>query len=716
MAPDVRIGPYTILRRLGEGGMGEVYLARSPGGRKVAVKIIRTEYLDDPQFRARFRTEVLAARRVSGAFTAAVVDADPDARIPWLATAYVDGPTLDDHIAEHGPLPAAELRKLAAGLAEALASVHTAGVVHRDLKPGNIMLAADGPRLIDFGISRAIEAHSQLGGRGPAGTPGYIAPERLTGGEASAASDVFSLGAVLCFAASGAGPFGSGPAAVLDARAVAADPDLDEIAEPLIRMIAGYCLDRDPAARPGVADILGMLEGRPFAPPRAPSPGTGRRGRTRIIVGSVAGVVVLALAAAFTLSTSGGAGSLDFAWSLASQANAVNGSLLGLWSGSDVVVVGTEASGLTGYDAATGATLWTWKPPSGNAVCAMSHDTSSGVGAVMYGATALAGISVPSCSRLQTVSVDSGQSKWSVPVSLTVSAAAGPEQSGVRALSVDGGLVSATYFASADQAAGQGVDTDFLVASIASGKAQWSTDFGTSSLPGGCQLTGTARVFDGKAYAFARCDDETHLFALTGATASSAKDLGEIGTCSDGFMAADAAYLLIDCPGGLYSLPTASSTLVPIKAVTATVAAAGGSTGNLEQPGGPLLEGATLYVAKPRSGSTAAEMIAVNLATGEATWTHAMADVSALVPLTATASGLEVVTASGSTADAVRLNTSTGAVESTRSLAATPAAVFASFTSGSDLPYAAAVGSRIAVAFPEPTMSADKLLTVLDTS
>lgn len=728
MAPEVRIGPYTVLRRLGEGGMGEVYLARSPGGRKVAVKTIRAEHLDDPSFRARFRTEVLAARRVSGAFTAAVVDADPEAPIPWLATAFVDGPTLAEHVAEHGPLPTAELRRLVAGLAEALASVHAAGVLHRDLKPGNIMLATDGPRLIDFGISRAIEAHSQLPGRPAAGTPGYIAPERLAGAEASEASDVFSLGAVLCFAATGAGPFGSGPAAVLDARVVAAEPDLDDIGEPLIRMIAGYCLDRDPAARPGVADILGMLAGRPFAPARTPPSGAGwrvsrLRRRTRIILGSVAGAAVLAVAAVFALFMPGSEGSTDFAWSIAAPEYA---SMLGLWSGSNVVVMGTESAGLTGYDAATGKTLWTWKPPSGNALCAMSHDTSAGVGAVMYGATALGGISVPSCSELQTVSVDSGQSKWSEPVSLTVSTAAGPTQSGVHSLSVAGGLVSAPYFATADEAAGQGADTDFLVASIASGKPQWSTDFGTGDLPNGCQLTGTARIFDGKAYTFASCKDasRTDLFAIDGAKASTTKDLGEISDCTSGYLAADDAYLLIDCPGssasggsGLYALHAGSSPLVPITAVTATVAAAGGTTGNLEQPGGPLLDGATLYLAKPRSGTSAAEVVAVDLATGKAKWTHRIPDMSALVPLTASASGVEVVAADGAapSAQLLRLDATSGTLGSTQALAAAPAAVFASFTSGSDLPYAATSGGFIAIGFPEATMSGNKLLDVIGT-
>src|SRR5438034_576062 len=199
------IGPYRLRGRLGAGGMGRVYLGLSPGGRAVAVKVIRADLAQDSEFRARFRREVAVARTVSGLFTAPVIDADVEAPVPWLATAYVPGPSLADAVSQHGPLPAASVLALARGLAEALSAIHAAGVVHRDLKPANVLLAEDGPRLIDFGISRAIEAsvltHTGL----VVGSPGFMSPEQAEGREVGPPSDVFSLGAVLAFAATGQG-------------------------------------------------------------------------------------------------------------------------------------------------------------------------------------------------------------------------------------------------------------------------------------------------------------------------------------------------------------------------------------------------------------------------------------------------------------------------------------------------------------------------------
>jgi serine/threonine protein kinase len=190
-----QIGPYSLLRRLGGGGMGRVYLGRSAGGRLVAVKVIRTELSDDPSFRARFTREVAAARRVNGLYTALVVDADPDGPVPWLATAYVPGPSLSEAVAAHGPLSEATLLPLAAALAEGLAAIHAAGVVHRDLKPSNVLLAADGPRVIDFGISRAVEASALTGTNLLIGSPGFMSPEQAVGHDVGPPSDVFSLGA-----------------------------------------------------------------------------------------------------------------------------------------------------------------------------------------------------------------------------------------------------------------------------------------------------------------------------------------------------------------------------------------------------------------------------------------------------------------------------------------------------------------------------------------
>jgi serine/threonine protein kinase len=262
-----RIGGYTLLGRLGEGGMGQVYLGRSPGGRLAAVKVVREQLLADPGFRDRFRREAAIARKVSGAFTAPVIDADPEAATPWLATGYVDGPSLYKVVADRGPIPAPLVLGLAAGLAEALASIHRAGLIHRDLKPSNILLADDGPRVIDFGIARAVEPD---GGEGTGaaltmpgmliGSVGYLAPEQLTEGVFSPAGDVFALGSVLCFAATGVGAFGRGPTPTLLFRIVHEEPQLDAVGDRGLRGLIADCLNKDPALRPTPDAILARPE------------------------------------------------------------------------------------------------------------------------------------------------------------------------------------------------------------------------------------------------------------------------------------------------------------------------------------------------------------------------------------------------------------------------------------------------------------------------
>src|SRR6059058_2091813 len=249
------IGPYRLRGRLGAGGMGRVYLGLSPGGRAVAVKVIRADLAQDAEFLARFRREVAVARTVSGLFTAPVIDADVDGPVPWLATAYVPGPSLADAVSEHGPLPAASVLALARGLAEALSAIHAAGVVHRDLKPANVLLAGDGPRVIDFGISRAGEATALTHAGLVVGSPGFMSPEQAEGREVGPASDVFSLGAVLAFASTGQGPFGSGSTPALVYRVVHNRPDLDLVPAG-IRAVVERCLAKDPGARPTAAALL----------------------------------------------------------------------------------------------------------------------------------------------------------------------------------------------------------------------------------------------------------------------------------------------------------------------------------------------------------------------------------------------------------------------------------------------------------------------------
>ncbi|WP_308104228.1 protein kinase [Actinocorallia sp. API 0066] len=252
------VGRYRLVARLGAGGMGEVFLGYSPGGRAVAVKLIHAAHAADPEFRRRFRLEVEAARKVGGFHTAPVVDADPDPPdgTPWMVTSYVRGPSLADVLRDHGPLPARTLRVLGAGLAEALEAIHAAGLIHRDLKPSNILLADDGPRVIDFGIARAVDAS---GATVKAGTAGFMSPELLVGDPLTPASDVFALGLVLAHA-SGVKPYGEGPAQALNYRVVHQDPDLTGL-DPELGGLVRACLSRDPAPRPTPTHLLDLLAG-----------------------------------------------------------------------------------------------------------------------------------------------------------------------------------------------------------------------------------------------------------------------------------------------------------------------------------------------------------------------------------------------------------------------------------------------------------------------
>ena len=263
------IGEYRLRAQLGAGGMGRVYLGLSPAGRAVAIKVVHPDLASDAEFLRRFGQEVAAARAVSGIYTAPVVASGLNERPPWLATAFVPGPPLDQVVGENGPLPEQALWPLLGGLVEALQAIHACGVVHRDLKPANVLLATDGPRVIDFGISRAADGTALTAAGVVFGTPGFMSPEQAEGRGAGPASDVFALGCVVAYAATGAGPFGTGTAAAILYRVVHSEPVLDGIPPRLREMIAA-CLAKDPAARPTLRALSGAISsGRDATGPSA---------------------------------------------------------------------------------------------------------------------------------------------------------------------------------------------------------------------------------------------------------------------------------------------------------------------------------------------------------------------------------------------------------------------------------------------------------------
>lgn len=282
------VGGYSVVSRLGSGGMGMVYLARSVSGRQVAVKLVHAQYAESEEFRVRFRHEIAAARRVSGAFTAPVVDADPEAERPWMATLYVPGPTLAQRVAEGGPVVGAGLRVLALGLSEALRDIHRAGVVHRDLKPANVLMAADGPRVIDFGISRATDRQALTATGRVFGTPPFMSPEQLTSRHGvGPASDVFSLASVLVFAACGYGPFDGGTFFETAYNVVHDPPVLNGVPESL-RSIVVRCLEKDPDRRPGLGELLPLFEALPTEGSAYTPAVSGPVATARVVVGDSA--------------------------------------------------------------------------------------------------------------------------------------------------------------------------------------------------------------------------------------------------------------------------------------------------------------------------------------------------------------------------------------------------------------------------------------------
>ena len=255
------LGRFSVAARLGQGGMGTVYLAHGGDGQPVAIKVIRPELAGDAAFRARFAAEIGAARRITASCTARVLDAEPDAERPWFATEYVDGMPLDRLVATQGPLPPSSVEGLAVGVAAALTAIHAAGLVHRDLKPGNVLVSPFGPKVIDFGIARAIDGAGSVTMTGIVlGTPGWMAPEQLAGMPPSPAADVFAWGCLVAFAASGRPPFGDGPAEEVARRPALRVPDLGAVPESL-RGLVTAATDRDPRRRPAARELLLSLLG-----------------------------------------------------------------------------------------------------------------------------------------------------------------------------------------------------------------------------------------------------------------------------------------------------------------------------------------------------------------------------------------------------------------------------------------------------------------------
>ncbi|MDL4773912.1 WD40 repeat domain-containing serine/threonine protein kinase [Actinomadura xylanilytica] len=269
-----QVGPYPLEGRLGAGGMGEVFLGASPSGRKVAVKVVRAQYAADPAFRLRFAREIEAARKVGGFHTAQVVDADPEAVSPWMVTAFVPGPSLRQVVRGQGPLAPHAVRELGRGLAEGLAAIHACGLVHRDLKPGNVIMAPDGPRIIDFGIARSTDATALTSTGAVVGTFSFMSPEQVRADVTGPASDVFSLGCVLAYAALGRGPFDAATIPAIVHKIVGAPPDLAGLtADPHLHDLIAGCLEKAPERRPTVQDVLtGLTAGPPGRPGRSRGP------------------------------------------------------------------------------------------------------------------------------------------------------------------------------------------------------------------------------------------------------------------------------------------------------------------------------------------------------------------------------------------------------------------------------------------------------------
>jgi len=716
--------------------MGQVFLAASPGNRLVAVKVIHEHLLVDPLLRERFRAEVKAARAVSAAFTAPILDADPDAPHPWLATAYIDAPTLGHLVNRGGPLAASQVLRLAAGLAEALKSMHSSDVTHRDLKPSNILAAADGPKLIDFGIARIAESERLTAAGIVVGTPGYIAPEVLRGQAPTPAVDVFALGAVLYHATAGHHLYGKGDHQAVNRRVLSGMPDLSAIADPVLRTLIADCLAVDPQARPASDEILSRLGPAPSPTlPYRSMGGTGRGGRlfglrrrTVLALGSCGSAIAMAITLTVALWPTGTAvipprtvAAPLFPWSVPEGQSAFTG----MWSTPTEVVLGTSAA-LTAYSPDDGRKLWTWSPPAHDMVCEMSGTVWNGEGAVAYGTWSGSG---EQCTSLQTVSVSTGQSAWKSAVALAAPGNGNsPTGAGDRALSIADGVVTAAYAGSTDPLAEQGPDTDLISVNANSGTVRWSTDFGPNAMPDGCTLTGLAQAFAGAVYTVGVCHGTATLLSLGSSQPAGANTVATLPGCTTmidgidfGFMVSDAGYLLIDCgPAGtnpvLYVLAPGSKTPTSLELSGADAQFVGEVAGGVTWPSGFVVAGSTLYLyTSVQSGALGSGngVIAIDMTTGRRLWTHTFDQATVVTMLTADSEGVTVTAGTQVAANVVTLSAATGAPTVDYALTAAQTELFSTVQGNVIPPFALEAGSKIAIAFPDTLGASTPLLGVL---
>ncbi|MEU9504026.1 hypothetical protein [Streptomyces sp. NPDC048196] len=550
---------------------------------------------------------------------------------------------LDQLINRGGPLPPGPVKELALGLAEVLVPLHAAGAAHGGLAPSTILVTSDGPRPTRSGS--------------PAPTD-------------SSADDIRALAKVLLFAATGVsrpGPY-----------------DLAAVADPSLRSLIADCLAEDPAVRLTAAQILQRLRPQPVAippmpsgppplPPTPPSPTRigGRRGPVVPLVAVLATILAAALAltawgpgssstaASHPPVTPPGAsgrpshapqGKSGFAWSLT---KADTGTFVGLWSTPSTVVLGTD-TGLTSYDVATGKRLWTWKPPHGGLLCNMSHSTSEGIGAFVYGRWAPKP-GIERCDRLQTVSVDSGRLGWAHPVGLVAEGSTGfPDRVGGESLSISGNVVSAPFAGPRTRDHG---GTDLLTADVPTGQVRWSTDFGAAAMPNGCQLSGHAQALTGTVYAVAQCGSAPRLLAFGAASPTTPVWESPLPGCkypvshrtSSALMTVKADHLLVGCdlasPGAaLYTLSPEASRLLPVDTSGAATITASYDYAGVHAPANVPMNADTLYLVKGENTFNARSdgVIAVDLATGRQRWSTTLPGVSSVTLVSPTDTGVEV--------------------------------------------------------------------------